>query len=139
MTVGRLTGDAVNARIGPVSLLRLGALLTGIPLATVPLIGAPAAALIGLVVIGLGVANGVPLIFTAAGSRRDMPPGVAIAAVASVGSLGFLTGTPMIGGLAQLTSLPWTLATLVLRALSVFSLARRAVTPRTPGNATTAP
>ena len=33
MTVGRLVGDAINARIGPVALLRGGALLTGIPLA----------------------------------------------------------------------------------------------------------
>ena len=45
MTVGRVAGDAINRRIGPVALLRWGALLTGIPLGAMLLIGHPAAAL----------------------------------------------------------------------------------------------
>ena len=65
------------------------------------LIGHPAAALIGLFLVGLGVANGVPLMFSAAGSRPDTPPGPGIAAVSSMGSLGFLAGPPIIGFLAD--------------------------------------
>ena len=67
MTTGRLFGDWVTGRIGAVATLRWGALLTGIPLAAMLLIGAPVAALLGLFAIGLGVANGVPLMFSAAG------------------------------------------------------------------------
>ena len=126
MTAGRLIGDGVNHRIGPVRLLRLGALLTGIPLAVMLLIGAPAAALGGMFLIGLGVANGVPLMFSAAGRQPDMPSGPAIAAVSSMGSLGFLAGPPFIGFLADATSLPWALSVLVLGAVAVFVLARRA-------------
>ena len=48
MTVGRVFGDWLNRRIGPVALLRWGALLTGIPLAAMLLLGTPAAALAGL-------------------------------------------------------------------------------------------
>ncbi|HWM11179.1 MAG TPA: MFS transporter [Solirubrobacteraceae bacterium] len=129
MFVGRLAGDDVSRRIGAVSLLRLGALLTGVPLALMLLIGTPAAALAGLFAIGLGVANGVPLLFSAAGRQREMPSGVAIAAVASIGSLGFLAGPPAIGFLAQATSLPWALATLVVGAAAVLALAHRAVGP----------
>jgi MFS family permease len=132
MTVGRLIGDAVNRRIGAVGLLRLGALLTGLPLAAILVIGAPAAALIGLFAIGLGVANGVPLMFSAAGRQTDTPASVAIAAVSSIGSLGFLVGPPAIGFLSQATSLPWALATLVLGAAAVFMLAHRAVGPARP-------
>ena len=40
MTVGRVVGDWINRRIGAVALLRWGALLTGIPLAAMLLIGA---------------------------------------------------------------------------------------------------
>ncbi|HEV3375959.1 MAG TPA: MFS transporter [Thermoleophilaceae bacterium] len=126
MTVGRLVGDWVNERVGPVALLRLGALLTGIPLAAMLLIAQPGAALIGLFAIGLGVSNGVPLMFSAAGRQRDTPPGPAIAAVSSMGSLGFLAGPPLIGFLAGATSLPWALATLILGAAALFALARRA-------------
>ena len=77
-------------------------------------------------VIGLGVANGVPLMFSAAGRRPDTPPGPGIAAVSSLGSLGFLAGPPFIGVLADAISLPWALATLILGAVVVFALARRA-------------
>jgi fucose permease len=131
MTVGRLVGDAVNARIGPVALVRAGALVTAIPLALTLLIGEPVVALIGLFLVGLGVANGVPLMFSAGGRQPDTPSSVGIAAVSSLGSLGFLIGPPVIGGLAQATSLPWALSLLVLAALVVFALAERAVgTPR---------
>ena len=90
------------------------------------LIGQPAAALVGLFLVGLGVANGVPLMFSAAGRQPDTPPGPGIAAVSSMGSLGFLAGPPVIGFLADAISLPWALATLILGAVVVFALARRA-------------
>ena len=132
MTVGRLAGDRVNRRIGAVALLRGGALLTGIPLAAMLLIGQPAAALVGLFVVGLGVSNGVPLMFRAAGRQPDMPPGPGIAAVSSMGSLGFLAGPPLIGFAADAISLPWALAILILGAAVVFALARRATARTEP-------
>jgi fucose permease len=135
MTLGRVVGDAVNKRIGPVALLRWGALLTGIPLAAMLLIGQPAAALIGLFLVGLGVANGVPLMFSAAGRQPDTPPGPGIAAVSSMGSLGFLAGPPVIGFLADAISLPWALASLILGAVVVFALARRATGRTVPETA----
>jgi fucose permease len=126
MTAGRIVGDWINHRIGAVALLRWGALLTGAPLGALLLIGQPAAALIGLFLVGLGVSNGVPLMFSAAGRQPDTPPGPGIAAVSSMGSLGFLAGPPVIGVLADAVSLPWALATLILGAAVVFALARRA-------------
>jgi fucose permease len=126
MTVGRVVGDWVNHRIGAVALLRWGALLTGFPLGAMLLIGQPAAALAGLFLVGLGVANGVPLMFSAAGRQPDTPPGPGIAAVSSMGSLGFLAGPPVIGVLADAVSLPWALSLLILGALVVLALAARA-------------
>jgi fucose permease len=132
MTVGRIVGDWVNHRIGAVALLRWGAILTGVPLGAMLLIGQPAVALVGLFLVGLGVANGVPLMFSAAGRQPDTPPGPGIAAVSSMGSLGFLAGPPVIGVLADAVSLPWALATLILGAVVVFALARRATARTTP-------
>ena len=126
MTVGRMLGDRVNAAIGPVALLRGGALLTGIPLAALLLAGSPAVACLGLFLVGLGVANGVPLMFSAAGRRPGIEAGPGIAAVSSFGSLGFLAGPPLIGFLADTVSLPWALALLVLGAVAVLLMARRA-------------
>jgi fucose permease len=126
MTAGRIAGDWINHRIGAVALLRWGALLTGVPLGAMLLIGQPAAALIGLFLVGLGVSNGVPLMFSAAGRQPDTPPGPGIAAVSSMGSLGFLAGPPLIGFVADAISLPWALAMLIIGAAVVFALARRA-------------
>ena len=64
--------------------------------------------------------------FSAAGRQPDTPPGPGIAAVSSMGSLGFLAGPPVIGFLADAISLPWALALLILGAVVVFALARRA-------------
>jgi len=126
LTVGRLVGDEINRRIGPIALLRGGAVLTGGALAAVLLVGEPAIALAGLFVVGLGVANGVPLMFSAAGRQLDTPPGPGIAAVSSMGSLGFLAGPAFIGPAADAVSLPWALSVLILGAVMVGALARRA-------------
>jgi fucose permease len=139
MTVGRIVGDWVNHRIGAIALLRAGALLTGVPLGAMLLIGHPAAALVGLFLVGLGVANGVPLMFSAAGRQPDTPPGPGIAAVSSMGSLGFLAGPPVIGFLADAISLPWALASLIAGAAVVFALARRATARTQPASGTEVP
>jgi predicted MFS family arabinose efflux permease len=133
MTVGRLVGDRINRRIGPVHLLRGGALLTAAPLAVMLLGGSAALALPCLFLVGLGVANGVPLMFSAAGRRPDTAPGPGIAAVSSTGSIGFLLGPPLIGFLAGATSLPWALGVLVPAALAVLLLAGRAAGPARAG------
>ena len=126
MTTGRIVGDWVTGRLGPVRTLQAGALLTGVSLGAALLIGMPIAALIGLFAVGLGVANGVPLMFSAAGRQPGTLAGPAIAAVSSMGSFGFLIGPPIIGVLADAVSLPWALSTLILGAAVVFALARRA-------------
>jgi fucose permease len=127
MTAGRLAGDAVNHRVGPAAMLRGGAVLTAVPLAAMLLAGSPWVALACLALVGLGVANGVPLLFSAAGRRPDTAPGPAIAAVSSTGSVGFLVGPPLIGFVAGAASLPWALALLVPAAAAVLLLAGRTV------------
>ena len=126
MTSGRIVGDWVTGRLGPVRTLQAGALLTGVSLGAALLIGMPIAALLGLFAVGLGVANGVPLMFSAAGRQPGTAAGPAIAAVSSMGSFGFLIGPPVIGVLADAVSLPWALSTLILGAAVVFALAQRA-------------
>jgi fucose permease len=126
MTVGRLTGDALKHRFGATALLRGGSALAAIALGTVLLIGDPLVALAGLVLVGIGVANGVPLLFSAAGHGDVEVSGPSIAAVSSMGSIGFLVGPPFIGFLADATSLPLALATLCLATGAVALPAARA-------------
>ncbi len=124
MAVARLGGDVLNERLGAGRLLRGGMTLVALALGGVLLIGAAVPAVIGFALCGLGIANTVPLLFSAAG-RLD-PPGPSLAATFTVGYTGFIVGPPVIGVLADQIGLPETLALLVLAALSVAALGGRA-------------
>jgi hypothetical protein len=90
------------------------------------------------VLIGAGVANGVPLLFSAAGQGGVEVSGPSIAAVSSMGSIGFLVGPPFIGFLADATSLPLALSTLCA-GLAVVTFAGRAVGDGAVGPSVPAP
>ena len=65
-----------------------------------------AGGLIAFAALGAGVAAVVPLMFSAAGSIPGVPSAAGIAAVSGFGWAGFVCGPPVIGQLAQATSLP---------------------------------
>jgi fucose permease len=132
MTVGRVTGDALNRRFGATALLQGGSAVAALALGAALLAGDPAAALVGWALVGIGVANGVPLLFSAAGADDEAASGPAIAAVSSMGSIGFLIGPPFIGFMAQATSLPIALTSLVIGNVVVLALGRRAIASREP-------
>jgi predicted MFS family arabinose efflux permease len=122
MATGRLTGDAVVRRLGPVNTVRYGALLGAFGYFLAVSAPWPPVALAGFVLIGLGVANVVPLMFSAAGRRGD--PAVTIPAITTLGYAGLLAGPALIGGLAYVTSLPVALAAIGVALLLVASSAR---------------
>jgi predicted MFS family arabinose efflux permease len=125
MAIARLGGDVVNARIGPGRLLRAGTALVAIALGGVLLIGEMVPAVVGFALCGLGIANAVPLLFTAAG--RIHPPGPSLAAAFTLGYTGFVVGPPVIGLLSDQIGLSRTLALLVIAPVTVTVLGRRAI------------
>ena len=114
MALGRFTGDRMVARFGPVPLMRSSAALAAAGLGAGLLIGRPVAAVVGFGCVGLGMSNLIPILFSAAGRTPGVNAGTAIAAVSSAGYFGFLAGPPLIGLLAELTSLPVALGLVVL-------------------------
>jgi hypothetical protein len=125
MALCRAGGDVVNARVGPTALLRGGMLLVALALGALLLIARPVPAVIGFALVGLGVANAVPLMFSAAG--RVPPAGPSLAAVFTVGYTGFIAGPPIMGILADAIGLPTSLGLICVAALVVAALAGRAL------------
>ena len=125
MTAARLFGDWLNRRLGAATLMQGGAALAGLALGAMLLAADPALAIAGFFLVGIGVANGVPLVFSAAGHAPGRESGPNIAAVSSMGSIGFLAGPPFIGFLAEATSLPLALSTLCLGLAVVTAAGRR--------------
>lgn len=136
MLIGRLYGDAVVTRWGPVTTTRTGAALAGAGLACGLALGHPAAAVVGFALVGLGVCAVFPAAFGAAGHLPGLPSGAGIATVSLIARMGFLVGPPMIGAVSELTSLRLALLIPVLAAIAVGLLAP--ILAR-PGQPTTTP
>jgi MFS family permease len=105
MTLGRLTGDRLTAKLGPGTLVRAGGSIVAIGLGFALILGRPTAALVGFACVGAGLSCIFPIVLSASGRVRNVPPGTALAAVTAIGYTGFLAGPPLIGFVAQLTSL----------------------------------
>lgn len=106
MAAGRMTGDRLAARYGPVCLVRGCALLASAGLAAALCSRNPIGAVIGFAACGGGLSCTVPLFLSAAGHADPERPGGGIARVAGLGYLGLVGGPPLIGGCASLTGLP---------------------------------
>lgn len=117
MAIGRLLGDRVRERFAPVALLRGSGVLATAGMALALTTQTPAVALAGFMLVGLGLANVVPVMFAAAARVPGVSAAHGIAALASVGYLGFMVGPPLIGALAR-----WTSLTAALWAVALFAV-----------------
>ncbi|WP_049746201.1 MFS transporter [Mycolicibacterium goodii] len=125
MTVGRFGIDRLAAEYGPVLIVRAGAAVAATGLTLVICATALPLVLFGWVLTGLGIAGGVPQVFSAAGNLGD---GSArrLSLVVGVGYLAILAGPGLVGWLAELTSLTAAFV-LPLVAVLVCALAASAV------------
>jgi predicted MFS family arabinose efflux permease len=103
MAVTRFFGDNVRRRVGGVTLVRAGCLLAFMGLLLGPLTGNTMLAIVGYGLAGIGFANVVPVLLSAAGALPD--PEVQVAAVSTMGYAGLLAGPPLLGLVAHVSSL----------------------------------
>jgi MFS family permease len=105
MATGRFVGDWVAYRLGMKRMLQLSGLMTASGLLLAVSFPQFLTATIGFLIVGAGVSSVIPMVYSSVGKSKVMSPGVAIAAVSTIGYLGFLFGPPLIGFIAQATSL----------------------------------
>lgn len=125
MGLGRLFGDRLVERLGPVALARGGASLSLSGMAVVLSASGPLLAVPGFAAMGLGLAALFPLALRAAAARGPVA-GPSVAAVSAFGYLGLLTGPPAVGGLSELVGLRAALA-LVAALLAIATLLARSL------------
>jgi fucose permease len=101
MAVVRFAGDAVRNRFGAVRTLRLSALIAMLGLGATVMAPSEMTAIAGFALAGIGVANMVPVIFSAAGNHPGLAPGTAIAFVTMLGYSGILFAPSSIGYVAE--------------------------------------
>ncbi len=101
MAIMRFLGDAVRNRFGAVNTLRFSGLLGAAGLMIAAAAPHPYVALVGFILAGLGVANMVPIMFSAAGNYPGHAASTAISTVTMVGYAGILIAPSGIGWIAE--------------------------------------
>ena len=127
MAAGRFGGDWVRARVAPRRLMRASGALAAAGMALALAWPSPAVALVGFALVGLGLSNVVPVLFSAASQVPGVSSAHGIAAVSGVGYLGMMAGPPLIGLVAERASLGAGLVVVVVFALFMALSAKRAM------------
>ncbi len=105
MTIGRFFGDGARLKFGDRKLMVMCGIISTLGIALTLLFNNPYSVIFGLFIIGIGLSSIVPIAYSIAGNSKNLPPGVGLAMVTTVGYSGFLFGPPIIGLLANWQSL----------------------------------
>lgn len=104
-TVGRLVGDRAVTRYGDSAVARAGAGMAGLAIATALAFPAPVTTVVAFGVAGLGIATLIPAAMRTAEGLPGLPPGAGLTVVGSVARLGSLGAPPLVGLVADSSSL----------------------------------
>ncbi len=129
LTVGRLLGSAVIARIGRVSTLRIAGVVSAVGVAALLVLPGAAGPFVGAAIWGLGLSVVFPAAISAAGDHGGDNAAGAISAVSTMAYGAFLVGPPLIGLLAQSLSIGSALRVVFVLALGISVLAFAAAPP----------
>jgi len=122
MTAGRLTGDRAITRLGDRKIFLLSGLTAVCGFAVLLASQYTPLALAGFVLIGLGAANVVPILFRRAVNQQEMSAPLALAAATGAGYAGLLAGPALVGFIAHSVGLRGAFVALALLMCLVPSL-----------------
>lgn len=125
MAMGRFFADWFSGRFGIKLTLQISGALTATGLMGAVLFPQLITAIAGFLLVGVGVSSVIPLVYSAAGRSKVMSPGVALAAVSTIGFMGFLLGPPLIGLVAGATSLRVSFSLMAFMGICVIVVSSR--------------
>ena len=105
MAGGRFFGNKLIHRSGSRKIMFISGAMISTGFFTAVIFPYIIPATFGFMLVGLGVSTIVPTVYSAAGKNKSVPPGEALTTVSSVSFFGFLIGPPIIGYIAELSSL----------------------------------
>ncbi len=118
MTIGRFLGDSISQKIGSVKIVALGSLISIFGYAAV-LSTQTYLAITGFGLVGLGFSVIIPELFRIGGNVKGIESSQGVAFIAGAGYAGFLATPPILGFLAERSSLITSFGVLLVCALVV--------------------
>ena len=122
MALMRFLGDGVRNRFGAVRTLRVSCLFAGAGLVIAALAPDSTVVFAGFAIAGIGIANMVPIAFSAAGNLPGMAPGIALSVVTFMGYAGILFAPSLIGFIGEHTGFAPIYLVLGLFMIPVFAM-----------------
>lgn len=113
MALGRTFGDHLTRRLGRLNTLRLSGAFSALLLLAVIFVPSALLSLTFIGLLGLGMANIVPILFSAAGNSGIMSPSKGIASVSMIGYFGFIIGPPLLGFIGEAIELRYAFLVIV--------------------------
>ncbi|MEZ5812327.1 MAG: MFS transporter [Rhizobiaceae bacterium] len=129
MAALRFFGDGLRARFGPVALFRLSAIVAAAGMLFAVVAASPWLAIAGFCVSGLGMANLVPIVLSAAGNLPGLRQGVGLSIATTLAYSGYIFVPTIIGFIAERTGFVPVyigLAALLASAISLAGITRHA-------------
>jgi len=133
MTIGRIFGDRIRLKLGDRKMIIVGGVVAFIGLSTALLFPQPYISILGFFLVGLGLSSIVPIAYSISGNVKNLPSGVGLAMVTTVGYSGFFVGPPIIGFLADWQNLQFALGVVLLLFVTMTTLGIR-YKPKTDGH-----
>lgn len=125
MASGRFLSDILVRKYGAKKILMISGIVISSGLYTAVLFPYLIPCTIAFMMVGFGVSNVVPIIISVAGKNEKVPTSIALTIVSSISFLGFLMGPPLIGFIAELTSLKYSFAIIGFFGLFITILVSR--------------
>jgi len=110
MAIGRFLSDILVRKFGSRNVLITSGIMISTGLYSAVLFPYLISCTIAFMLVGFGVSNVIPIVFNAAGNSKKVSTGIALTIVSSISFMGFLIGPPIIGYIAQMTSLRYSFA-----------------------------
>lgn len=123
MALGRFLGDWLVIKFGVKRMLQMSGIMITSGLLIAVIFPYLITATAGFFIVGFGVSSVVPIVYGLAGKSTTMPASTALAAVSTIGFLGFLVGPPLIGFLSQAINLRWAFTLIALLGFGTTILA----------------
>ncbi|WP_367717460.1 MFS transporter [Nitratireductor sp. GISD-1A_MAKvit] len=103
MATMRFAGDRLRNRFGAVRTLRYSGIVATVGMLGAGLAPSPGLAVIAFALSGMGIANMVPIVFSAAGNQPGISPGVGMSVATTIGYSGMLVAPSLVGFIAERT------------------------------------
>jgi MFS family permease len=136
MVIGRLFGDRLATKYGPMNLIIGGGTIAGVGLGGGLLVGGIGGVVFGWFAAGIGLSIVVPMLFTQAGEiaktrfEGQFAPSEGVAIVSGIAYFGFLVGPPILGFLGDAIGLRWALMVPAILALLMAFGAKPVLSPK---------